>query len=358
MAERPRPAKNVARQIAVEQEAVPEHADGFYTTGHGWPGGGGGGRVERSQQVRQPRRARVPAPGLRREAGQPERADDRRPACLSDDRRPHRAWGRRVALRARRRRHRAARGDCGRGSRARCGSILAPNRPRSRPAPGPWGCRRFTPARSSPSADRPGGRPGWRGGFDIPAGGPILGLRRPAAGRRGAAPDQHPRHRASLVSADRPWPDIRDALPGAAPPIVFSPPIEPPDTVVEIEPLDTSAVPTLRLDDLKAMDIEDPDPQSDQGPRRPQRVGPARTKDDVLDPQGAGGAERLGTHGGRARGALRRLRVPARPPNTTTWPAPTTSTYRRRRSASSTCRPATPCRAESGHRRKGSATPR
>ena len=27
---------------------MPEHADGLYTTDHGWPGGRGGGRVERS----------------------------------------------------------------------------------------------------------------------------------------------------------------------------------------------------------------------------------------------------------------------------------------------------------------------
>src|SRR6187399_2355084 len=43
---------------------------------------------------------------------------------------------------------------------------------------------------------------------------------------------------------------------GRGAPDRLPPPIEPPDTVVEIEPLDTSAVPTLRLDDLKAMDIQ------------------------------------------------------------------------------------------------------
>src|SRR6188768_3108634 len=43
---------------------------------------------------------------------------------------------------------------------------------------------------------------------------------------------------------------------GRGAPDRLPPPIEPPDTVVEIEPPDKSAVPTLRLDDLKAMDIQ------------------------------------------------------------------------------------------------------
>ena len=45
-------------------------------------------------------------------------------------------------------------------------------------------------------------------------------------------------------------------------------------------------------------------------------------------------------------------------PTTTTCRGPTTSTFRRRRSASSTCRPATPSRARSGRRKKASATSR
>jgi hypothetical protein len=43
---------------------------------------------------------------------------------------------------------------------------------------------------------------------------------------------------------------------GRGAPDRLPPPVEPPDTVVEIEPPDKSAVPTLRLDDLKAMDIQ------------------------------------------------------------------------------------------------------
>ncbi len=43
---------------------------------------------------------------------------------------------------------------------------------------------------------------------------------------------------------------------GRGAPDRLSPPIEPPDTVVEIDVPDKSAVPTLRLDDLKAMDIQ------------------------------------------------------------------------------------------------------
>ncbi len=45
-------------------------------------------------------------------------------------------------------------------------------------------------------------------------------------------------------------------------------------------------------------------------------------------------------------------------PTTTTCPAPTTSTSRRRRSASSTCRPATRCPARCGRPRTASATSR
>ena len=43
---------------------------------------------------------------------------------------------------------------------------------------------------------------------------------------------------------------------GRGAPDRLPPPIEPPDTVVEIDTPDKSAVPTLRLDDLKAMDIQ------------------------------------------------------------------------------------------------------
>ena len=43
---------------------------------------------------------------------------------------------------------------------------------------------------------------------------------------------------------------------GRGAPDRLPPPIEPPDTVVEVDVPDKSAVPTLRLDDLKAMDIQ------------------------------------------------------------------------------------------------------
>ena len=43
---------------------------------------------------------------------------------------------------------------------------------------------------------------------------------------------------------------------GRGAPDRLPPPVEPPDTVVEIDLPDKSAVPTLRLDDLKAMDIQ------------------------------------------------------------------------------------------------------
>ena len=152
------------------EESMPEHADGLYTTDHGWPGDRGGGRVERSRQVRQSCRARVPAPGLRRQAGQPERGHHRGPACLSDDRRHPGAGRHRVALRAARDRHRPARGDRGQAAAARCGSIPAPSRRRSKPAPAPSGCRRSTPARSSRSADRPRSTGGARPAFDRPRG--------------------------------------------------------------------------------------------------------------------------------------------------------------------------------------------
>jgi hypothetical protein len=118
--------------------------------------------------------------------------------------------------------------------------------------------------------------------------------------------------RASFVSADRPWPDIRDAPQGAAPPDRLPPPIEPPDTVVEIEPPDKvgGADPPPR----RPQGDGHPEPDAGrQGPGRRQRVGLAQAGPDLPDPQGAGRAERLRLLGGRARGAVGRLRLPARP---------------------------------------------
>ena len=95
-----------------------------------------------------------------------------------------------------------------------------------------------------------------------------------------------------------------------------------------------------------------------QGPGGGRRHRDAQAGADLPDPEGADRAERVHLLGRRARGAARRVRLPAGPRTTTTCRAPTTSTSRPRRSASSTCRPATRSPGRSGRRRKGSATSR
>ena len=83
-------------------------------------------------------------------------------------------------------------------------------------------------------------------------------------------------------------------------------------------------------------------------------------KQDLIfaDPEGPDREEGQDLRRGRARDAARRLRLPARARTRTTCPARTTSTSRRRRSAASTCAPATPSSGRSGRPRKASATSR
>ena len=79
--------------------------------------------------------------------------------------------------------------------------------------------------------------------------------------------------------------------------------------------------------------------------------GPPQAGADLQDPAGAGRARRAHLRRGRAGGPARRLRLPARARTTTTCRAPTTSTSRPRRSAASTCAPATPSPARCGRPR-------
>ena len=97
-------------------------------------------------------------------------------------------------------------------------------------------------------------------------------------------------------------------------------------------------------------------PEDRQGPRGRERDRHAQAGPDLQDPAGADREERPDLRRGRARDACPTASASCARPSTTTCPGPTTSTSRPRRSASSTCAPATRSPARSGRRRKASAT--
>ena len=98
--------------------------------------------------------------------------------------------------------------------------------------------------------------------------------------------------------------------------------------------------------------------RSRQRERDRRRQPDAQAGADVRDPEEAGQEGRADLRRRRARSAARRLRLPALARHVATSPAPTTSTSRRRRSAASTCTPATRSKARSARPRTASATSR
>ena len=105
-----------------------------------------------------------------------------------------------------------------------------------------------------------------------------------------------------------------------------------------------------------ARDQDPPAPEDRQGPGGRERDRDAQAGPDLQDPAGADREEGADLFGGRARDACRTASVSCGRPTTTTCRAPTTSTSLRRRSASSTCAPATRSPARSVRPRRASAT--